>query len=303
MERTCLFFHQCFGEVCADTRSVASYKRYANRFVVFFLKEFFMTRLFKPLLGAVALAAASLASSGALAAYNYNTQITITAPKGSTAESAAKNKTLPSGLKVSTCAPDVNVNTKNPDYLNIAIKYDAGKIAGEVGDVFLVLQDLSEGATNKYYLISRTNGVFNTSGIALVPGGTTAVNLDAVIKNLIDSDQSDPGTGIVSGKFLSATDNLGNGAQTEILTGGNLALAGLAKGLWALTSVITKGGATYEAGEAIVTKNAFLFGRPDTWGAHDTVVFQLSTPFGIDADARIANSAGVAGSTVSAACQ
>ncbi len=234
-----------------------------------------MARFFKPLLGAVALAAAALTSTGALAAYNYNAQITITAPKGSTAEAAAKNKALPTGVKFSTCAPDVTAaGIRNPDFLNFSVKYDAGKLAEEIGDVFLVLQDLTEttGTGNRYYLLSRTSGV--GGGMSLT-GAATATALDALAVAW-DADVAVPKT--VPGPFLAATDNLGTGAQTEILFGGNLNLLGLDKGLYALSVVIAKPGANYTA---TLSNSSFRFDRPETWAAHDTAVFSLGTPFGI----------------------
>lgn len=258
-----------------------------------------MARFFKPLLGAVALAAAALTSTGAFAAYAYNAQITVTAPKGSVAEANAKNKAMPSGVKSSTCAADVNVSgisVKNPDYLQFSVKYDAGKLAGEIGDVYLVLQDLSvAGAAARYYVVERVTGAIGTSSVKVTAAATLAA-LEALVTN---AGSSTP----LGGSFLKKADNLGTGAQTEVLFGGNLALAGLPKGLWAMSLIIAPPTATYTAPGAGIPTTSFLFGRPDTWAAHDTVVFELGSPFDIDAASTILDSTGVAGAAAAAACQ
>lgn len=235
-----------------------------------------MARFFKPLLGAVALAAAALTSTGAFAqSYNYNTQVTITAPKGSTAEAAAKNKALPTGVKYSTCAPritQVTPNVQNIDTLSITVKYDAGKLTGELGDVFVVFQNLTEDPTlaSRYFVVARSNpeAPFIGGGVTLVDGGPNVTALDATLSG---------GTGL---PFLAAADNLGTGAQTEVLFGNSLNVTGLPKGLWAVNTVIAKPGATYEAATA-ETNSTFMFSRPETWAAHDTAIFELGTPFGI----------------------
>lgn len=263
-----------------------------------------MARFFKPLLGAVALAAATLTSTGAFAAYAYNAQVSITAPKGSTAEAAAKNKTLPVGVKYSTCSSDVNVSgisIKNPDFLQFNVKYDAGKLAGEIGDVYLVLQDLNTAAdgtvpTNRYYLIKRTTGTIGASAVSITGYANLAAMDAAVIAN---SGSSTP----LTGTFLAKADNLGSGAQTEVLFGGNLALAGLPKGLWAMSLIIAPPTATYTATGTGIPMSSFLFGRPDTWAAHDTAIFELGSPFAIDAAATLLDSTGVAGAVASATCQ
>ncbi|SER27712.1 hypothetical protein [Giesbergeria anulus] len=229
-----------------------------------------MARFFKPLLGAVALAAATLTSTGAFAAYAYNAQITITAPKGSTAEAAAKNKALPIGIKYSTCAPKITAvtpNVQNIDMLNFAVKYDAGKDASEIGDVFVILQNLTDAAAARYYAVSRTTGV--AGGVSLVAGGGTITALDTAT------------VGFATVKpFLAASDNLGSGAQTEVLFGGNLNLTGLPMGLWSLSVIIAPPGASYLAAGAETGTGNFSFGHPESWAAQDTVVFALGTPMG-----------------------
>lgn len=231
-----------------------------------------MARFFKPLLGAVALAAATLTSTGAFAAYAYNAQITITAPKGSTAEAAAKNKTLPVGIKYSTCAPKITAvtpNIQNIDTLNFAVKYDAGKLAEEIGDVFVILQNLTDAAAPRYYAISRTNGL--AGGVSLVSGGATVLTLDTATAT------ATPATVL---PFLAAADNLGTGAQTEVLFGGNLNVTGLPKGLWSISVIIAPPGAAYPVAGAETGAGSFSFGHPETWAAQDTAVFALGTPLG-----------------------
>lgn len=244
-----------------------------------------MARFFKPLLGAVALAAATLTSTGALAqSYAYNAQITVIAPKNSAAEAASKDKSKPTGVKFTGCAADVNVgsiNIKNPDYLQISVKYDAGKTAGQIGDVYLLLQDLSTaGAGDRYMNIGRAAGAGAAGGFLITTGSTPALAAVA-------------GTAT---PFLAAADNLGTGAQTELLFGGSVGLAGLNKGLWAATVIIAKPGAkltdlpagdpTGAAPSGETTSNTFALGRPDTWAAHDTAVFELGSPFDVDIAAK-----------------
>lgn len=233
-----------------------------------------MARFFKPLLGAVALAAATLTSTGAFAAYAYNAQITITAPKGSTAETAAKDKTKPAGVKYSTCAAKISAvtpNVANLDAFNFAIKYDAGKDAAEIGDVYVLFENLSNPVTYRYVSVERT--AFGAAGGLVL---RTFVDFPALITT------GGAATTAVA-PFLKATDNLGSGAQTEMLFGGSLALAGLDKGLWAIHTIIAKPGTTSAltgaAGSAsTLTSTSFSFGHPETWAAFDTAIFALGSP-------------------------
>ena len=241
-----------------------------------------MARFFKPLLGAVALAAATLTSTGAFAAYAYNTQVTITAPKGSTAEAAAKDKTKPAGVKFSTCAAKITAvtpNILNPDFFQINVKYDAGKDPAEIGDVYVLFENLTPGATARYVTVSRAAGLGAAGGLVLRTFDTAA--------NLNIGTDLVPATADVA-PFLDNLDNLGGGAVTEMLFGGSLALAGLDKGLWAVHSIIAKPGTTFKGGAvlanliAATTGTSFSFGHPETWAAHDTAVFALGTTLPLD---------------------
>ncbi|MBX9936356.1 MAG: hypothetical protein K2Y10_07150 [Burkholderiaceae bacterium] len=237
-----------------------------------------MARFFKPLLGAVALAAATLTSTGAFAAYAYNAQVSITAPKGSTAEAAAKDKSKPTGIKLSTCAAkitSVTPNILNIDSLNFSVKYDAGKAPEELGDVYVLFENLNPTATNRYITVSRAAGLGAGTGLALGVA-TTAVNLHT----------------LTPAPFLAATDNLGSGAQTELLFGSSLNLNGLDKGLWALHLIIAKPATTITAAGAL-TASAFSFGHPETWVAYDTAVFALGSPLPLDAVSVPAANAGL----------
>lgn len=233
-----------------------------------------MARFFKPLLGAVALAAATLTSTGAFAAYAYNAQVTITAPKGSTAEAAAKDKTKPSGIKLSTCAAKITAvtpNIMNIDALSFSVKYDAGKDSAELGDVYLLLENLAAVPTvpaARYVVISRASNL---------GGMTLTTRADELALNIATDTP-----------FLAATDNLGSGAQTELLFGGNLNLTGLDKGLWAMHLIIAKPG-TSNTGNAAMTSSSFSFGHPETWAAYDTAVFALGTPLPLNVVAPAAN--------------
>lgn len=250
-----------------------------------------MARFFKPLLGAVALAAAALTSTGAFAAYAYNAQISITAPKGSTAEAAAKNKSLPTGVKYSSCAKDVTApgfaTIRNSDYLQINVKYDAGKLTDELADVYVLLQNLSvddQGVapTARYVVVGRVP-------TASAPG---AINGAAGSLSLLTGVKLSDLTAVGALPFLAKADNLGTGAQTEVVLGNAINLTGLARGLWSATVIIAKPGASgvTVGGTAVATAsstNSFYFGRPETWSAHDTVVFELGTPLALDATATL----------------
>ena len=275
-----------------------------------------MARFFKPLLGAVALAVATLTSTGAFAAYAYNAQISITAPKGSTAEASAKLKNLPTGVKYSSCAANVTnstgaIITRYDDYLQLNVKYDAGKAADELADVYVVLQDLSATDTGaaaptlpaaRYIMIGRvpTGSVPGT-----IQGSTGALKL-ATGLNLADLNPAGATPAI---PFLAKSDNLGTGAQTEVILGNAINLTGLAKGLWSATVIIAKPGATgmtkalAGAPTAAVgtTSSVFLLGRPETWAAHDTVVFELGSPIAIDQLAPLTDIEGAAALATNAA--
>lgn len=235
-----------------------------------------MARFLKPLLSAVALAAAALTSTGALAAYNYNTQITITAPKGSTAELTAKDKTKPSGVKLSTCAAkitSVTPNIPNTDALSFTIKYDAGKASEELGDVYVLFENLNGPITGA--VTDRIINVGRASGLLAGAGGL-------ILEPFPDAAALHASTTAPT-PFTAATDNLGTGAQTETLFGGSLGLNGLAKGLWALHVVIAKPGTAFTDGGAnTLTNSSFSFGHPETWAASDTAVFALGSPIALD---------------------
>jgi len=232
-----------------------------------------MARFFKPLLGAVALAAATLTSTGAFAAYAYNAQISITAPKGSTAEAAAKDKTKPTGVKLSTCAAkitSVTPNIQNLDALTFTVKYDAGKDPAEIGDVYLVLENLAgtpSAPAFRYVVVSRNTGL------------TTGASSGLILATYASAAALYVGT---DAPFLAAADNLGAGATSEVLFGGSLNLTGLDKGLWAMHLVIAKPGKT-NTGNAALGATSFSLGHPETWAASDTVVFALGAQLPPDA--------------------
>lgn len=176
------------------------------------------------LTGNTALAAAALAlliSTSALhaqptpPAYKYSTTITVAAPKGSAGELAAKDKTLPVGLRFSPC------NATGLDQLAFTLKYDAGKPA--VGSVPSSLQNV--------YLVFHKDGVF----FPLVRQpllGTTGPYFVSRTVTTMDADDT----------YTAAANNLG-GIQTEVVLGGNLTVEELPSGVWNLTAIIANGSA------------------------------------------------------------
>lgn len=248
-----------------------------------------MTRSFKPLLGAVALAAAAFTSSTVFAAYNYNVVLTVAAPKGSAAEAAAKDKTQPTSIKYTTCnlANADGSSTGTLDQLNFSVKYDAGKADSELADVHLMLQGFTTGGP-QYYPLVRTNGI--TGGVALAGPAITA-NALTVVYN-----------GLAGKTYLAKEDNPGIGAQSEVLFGNNVTLTGLPKGVWALTAVIAKPGYRTVGAPGADPLKIFKFEDRKTWAAFDTVPFVLGTPFEVSTTAAAGLIAG-AWPTLSATCQ
>ena len=90
-----------------------------------------------PLLPHAAIVALALAQGSpvwAQSTYAYSVTLTVTAPKGSAAETASKNKKLPAAIRFSPC------DTTALDQFAFTIKYDAGKPA--VGSAPSTLQNV-----------------------------------------------------------------------------------------------------------------------------------------------------------------
>lgn len=246
-----------------------------------------MARFFKPLLSAVALAAAALTSTGALAAYAYNAQISVTAPKYSNAEAAAKDKTLPAGVKYTTCAARKS-GAPNWDQFTLTVKYDAGKLTSEIGDVYVVLQNLTNKITggtgqaaSRYVFLNRDVSVLGLDAGA-GSGVTVALQDGGALAGLSNDPNNIAPTG-TPWPYLRANDNLGLGAQTEVLFGGPLAMEALPQGLWTASVIIAKPGAkmtAFSVGAPTATEyeSSFSLARPETWAASDTVAFVVGTP-------------------------
>ena len=219
-----------------------------------------MKALTKPLACAVALLASAFVSTGygqtTPAPYKYSVTLSITKPKGSAADLATKDKTLPAGVNFSPCkasvAADVATNTSavpNLDQLAFTIKYDAGKSEADLQNVYLIFSHPDTGLTKdaKPYLALVRNNLGNNiefKAYATAAGTQGIQRTDA---------------------YAAATNNLGY-AQTEVIFGGNIGLEGLSSGLWLLTAII--------ANSATVN-----FDDPSTWSAWDTVPFMLRKPW------------------------
>lgn len=224
-----------------------------------------MKALTKPLACAVALLASAFAGNSYAAGYNYSVTLGITTPKGSSAEIASKDKTLPAGVDFSPCwakvAATVDAAGKtipeklNLDQLAFTIKYDAGKTATDLKNVYVIFSHPDTGltASAKPYLALVRDKL--TADTEFKPYATAAdINIDRA-----------------TATYAAATSNLGY-AQTETILGGNIPLdalppaTGLSSGLWLVTAIIGDG-ATID------------FDDPATWSAWDSKPFMLRKPW------------------------
>lgn len=145
-------------------------------------------------------------------AYKYSASLSITVPKGSSAEIASKDKAKPAAMRYSPCT------SEQLDQLAFNLKYDAGK-----------------GATlqNVYLIFHKDGGFF-----PLVRQRLTSTS--AFFKSYAAA------TSIGSGDtYTAAEDNLG-GMQTEVILGGNLVLEGLPSGVWTITAIVAPAGADFD---------------------------------------------------------
>ena len=219
-----------------------------------------MNALTKPLACAVALLASAFVSTGygqtTPAPYKYSVTLSITKPKGSAADLATKDKTLPAGVNFSPCkasvAADVATNTSavpNLDQLAFTIKYDAGKTTENLQNVYLI---------------------FSHPDTALIAGGKPYLAL-SVFRDKLTANAEFKSYATAAGiqaadTYAAASSNLGY-AQTETVLGGNIPLEGLASGLWLLTAIVGGNG------------TPISFDDPSTWKAWDSVPFMLRKPW------------------------
>lgn len=202
-----------------------------------------MNALTKPLACAVALLASAFVSTGYAqttpAPYKYSVTLGITTPKASAADLATKDKTLPAGVDFSPCNAAANM-----DQLAFTIKYDAGKLAADLKNVYVIFSHPDTGLTAgaKPYLALVRDKL--TSDTQFKPYATAA--------------------GIqATDTYAAAASNLGY-AQTEVILGGNIPLEGLSSGLWLVTAIIGDGA---------------NFDDPATWSAWDSKPFMLRKPW------------------------
>ena len=218
-----------------------------------------MKALTKPLACAVALLASAFAGNSYAAGYNYSVTLGITTPKGSSAEIASKDKTLPAGVDFSPCwakvAATVDAAGKtipeklNLDQLAFTIKYDAGKTTENLQNVYLI---------------------FSHPDTALIAGGKPYLAL-SVFRDKLTANAEFKSYATAAGiqaadTYAAASSNLGY-AQTETVLGGNIPLEGLASGLWLLTAIVGGNG------------TPISFDDPSTWKAWDSVPFMLRKPW------------------------
>lgn len=166
--------------------------------------------------GAITAAVAAMAllgHSGAATAqvsYAYSVNLTVTAPKGSAAETAAKNRKLPAGMRFSPC------DAAALDQFAFTIKYDAGKPA--TGSVPSTVQNV--------YLVFHKDGAY-----------FPLVRQPLLGTSPYFAGYGDPSSILSTDTYTAAADNLG-GLQTEVVLGGNLTVQGLDSGVWNITAII-----------------------------------------------------------------
>ena len=213
-----------------------------------------MNALTKPLACAVALLASAFVSTGygqtTPVPYKYSVTLGITTPKASAADLATKDKTLPASIDFSPCD-----SATAKDQLAFTIKFDAGKKAEELRNVYVIFSHPDTGLTagsNPYLALSVFRDKLTNS--ALFKPYATAAGIQA------------------SDTYAAATTNLGY-AQTETILGGNIPLEGLSSGLWLVTAII--GGSSISN----TTATAVNFDDPSTWDAWDSKPFMLGKPW------------------------
>lgn len=191
---------------------------------------------------ALAFAAVALPAQHSQAAYKYATSLTIAAPSGSAGATLADG--LPKSIKISPCS-----STTALDQFTFSLKYDAGKLAAEKRDVYLI-----------FYRADAAGSSFEPKFFPIVkrfPGPAHQVAARGDIRDLNDNKLADI--------YVTAANNLG-GAITETVLGGNIILEGLPAGLWMAMSII--------ADSATID-----FDDPATWLAWDAVPFLLRKPW------------------------
>lgn len=191
-------------------------------------------------MGACLLALASLAhaqTAPTAPSYKYSVTLTLTVPKGSAAEAAAKDKTKPAAMRYSPCLAGTST-APNLDQLAFNLKYDAGKDSTSMRNVYLLFY--KDGT---FFPLVRQRLTTTGSFFKSYPS----------VSNILATDT-----------YTAAGDNLG-GAQTEVILGGNLVLEGLPSGVWTVTAIVAAPNsinfdnpATWDAWDTV----PFMLGKP-----------------------------------------
>lgn len=170
------------------------------------------------------------------AAYAYKVTMTLTAPKGSAGEKLAT--TQPASTKLAPCS-DAKL-----DQVTFTVTYDAGKLTSDKRDLFIILYSPANElfAHKKYSLGSSPN---------LITGPFTPSTLVGSVADNI---------------YLAATENLGQGAQTDVLFGGYINLESVATGTWQLVAIIAN-------------STTVDFDDPTTWAAWDATTLMVGKPW------------------------
>jgi hypothetical protein len=165
--------------------------------------------------------------------YAYKVTMTLTAPKGSAGEKLAT--TQPTSTKLTPCSD------AKSDQVSINVTYDAGKTALEKRDLYLILHS----PTGDLFAMKKTS-----LGSTLAGPFTSTTLVGSVVGNI----------------YLTAADNLGQGAQTDAVLGGYINLESIATGTWQVVAILAN-------------STTVDFDDPTTWAAWDVTTLMLGRPW------------------------
>jgi hypothetical protein len=244
-------------------------------------------------------------------AYKYMIKITASAPKGSLAEAAFKDKTKPSTIAFTPCNDD---DEFKQDVVSFKLEYDAGKVKtnkdktkdySSIKDVYFffynpnalgALADVDEKTfadnpfeppCKKYESEDDKEGTVIPCDpkVWAVVRSTPYINARDVgsiaLEPLAEVSDINPKKHI----YLSTEENIGTGKVTEQLLRTYIRFDGSQQGIWGLVGIIaskslpeapeTDEEASDEESVAVVVD----FTDPSTWAAWDTATFMLGTPW------------------------
>lgn len=175
----------------------------------------------------------AFAGAASAATYSYKMAVVASLPTGSAG--ATSVATRPTNTKMTPCS------TAKPDAVAFTVTYDAGKVAADLKDVYLILYNPNDAGP--FYTLKK-----NT----LVAGPSLTARADVAALN----------TNKATDIYVATTSNLGAGSTSENVLGSSIPVDGVTSGTWQLVGIIAD-------------KASVDFDDPSTWAAWDvaTVVF------------------------------